>query len=72
MTIYRTKEGSRIDIRAHEIPGTVKRGDSLYYPVGGQLYRVESVTFHGKYGFVPVLDLPVVDVPRSGSQVKRA
>ena len=72
MNIYRTEKGSRIDVRAHELPGTVKKGDSLYYPVAGQLYKVESVAFHGQYGFVPVLDLPVVDMPRSSSRTEPA
>lgn len=63
MTTQRVKGKTTAQLTAREIPGTVKRGDSLYYPVGGKEYRVESVTFHGRYGLVPVLDMPVVDTP---------
>ena len=71
MTIHRVK-GKKTRVKgkktahltAREIPGTVKRGNALYYLVGGEYYEVKSVINHEEYGLVPVLDMEITDMPR--------
>lgn len=72
MNLYRTEKEPLTPPQPQDLPGTVTKSDGIYFPVNGQFFKVEGMTFCGQIGYIPVLDLPVVDVPRSGRRAKRA
>jgi len=63
MKFHKDENGLTMELQPGDIPGTVEREDGIYYPVGGVYYRVEAVQIHPKYGLVPILDMPLTDMP---------
>ena len=52
-----------IELHEGDIPGMIERDGDLWMPVAGEYFRVTGV-YRTRYGLVPLLDMPTVDMPQ--------
>lgn len=61
MKLHKENGQVTVEVIPGEIPGTIEREDGIYFPVGGEYYRIEAFQVHKKYGLIPILDMPLGD-----------